>query len=84
MALGIDFQESWNKVIKAPVEIIKQLATEAQVLFKNFPLSFELPISPFFIAANSGDLHLCEFIAEKIGISNLKKTKDPSFWLMPK
>ena len=72
----INFQESWNKVIKAPVEIVKQLATEAQVFFKSFPLSFELQHSPIFIAANSGDLYLCEFIAEKIGIRNLKKSKE--------
>ena len=71
----VNFQESWNKVIKAPVEIVKQLATEAQVFFKSFPLSFELQHSPFIIAVNSGNLYLCEFIAEKIGIRNLKKTK---------
>ena len=78
----INFQKSWNKVIKAPVEIVKQLATEAQVYFKRFPMRFEMQDSPFFIAANSGDLYLCEFIAEKIGISNLKKTKVLDYALM--
>ena len=78
----IDFQESWNKVIKAPVEIVQQMATEAQVFFKRFPTSYEMQHSPFFIAANSGDLYLCEFIAEKIGISNLKKTKVLNYAMM--
>ena len=72
----INFQESWNKVFKAPVEIVKQLAIEAQVFFKIFPISFEMQHSPFFIAVNSGNLYLCEVIAEKIGIRNLKKTKE--------
>ena len=72
----INFQESWNKVFKAPVEIVKQLAIEAQVFFKSFPISFEMQHSPFFIAVNSGNLYLCEVIAEKIGIRNLKKTKE--------
>ena len=79
------FQNSWRQVInKTPVEIIKQLAVEVQEvfarcsdIFTEFPvissqIVFIRDIAPLHIAAEQGNLKLCEHILEKTEDKNPK------------
>ena len=78
------FENSWRKTInKTPVEIIKQLAVEVQEVFSKISKSSCLPlictrirnireIAPLHIAAEQGNLKLCEHILEKTEEKNPK------------
>ena len=59
-------EESWREVInKAPINILKEIATAAQKFFKSY--SFK-NMAPLHVVAEKGSFQLCQYI--------IRKTKD--------
>ena len=64
----LDYQESWNKVLKnAPAETLKHFAKAVQDFFMRDKSRFTKQWGPFLIAAETGKLQLVKDVVEKTG-----------------
>ena len=69
-----EFADSWKKVIcKTPAESVKELAltVEGYFNFSNFNGYADVQLHPIHVAAERGNLNLCQHIVEKTGDFNL-------------
>ena len=72
-----EFADSWKKVIcKTPAESVKELAltVEGYFNFSNFNGYADIQLHPIHVAAERGNLNLCQHIIEKTGDFNPART----------
>ena len=65
-----DAHEAWKEIVrKTPSKFIKKLANCTEEFYKSFLIKniFKMNWFPIHVAAQQGDLELCQFIFEKIG-----------------
>ena len=70
-----EFLHDWKQVTgKTPTRIVKELAIQTELFFKSNPERQNGNWAPHFIVADQGDLELYQYIVDKTGCINPKKS----------
>merc|ERR1712010_265224 len=63
-----EFPDTWEKLVdKTPIEVVKDLALAVHQFFTSRLSRLEYQWNPLHVAAERGNLQLCQFIKEKTG-----------------